>query len=256
LRGAPAARRARWHDISLSRAPAPPPVTVEVGMRPPSGWQPPTYAPDLPASLAGGYDLSFPSLRPETIKSGQGARRAALFVESWPVQVERRVLPALAPEAFLVAEIRNPSGRVLPGGEASLFVGADPAGTARLKVVAPGEAFTLPLGIDRACKPVRNVRLISSEKGVFSKDEINQYEVTIEIANPYRAPLKTKIVDQVPLQGDKNVEVRLLRTEPAAAHDKDSGALGWELTVPPSGKGQVRFVYTLKRPKGYRLQQY
>src|SRR5205823_6621981 len=94
-------RTSTWSGSS-----APPPVTVAVGLAPPSGWQPPSYAPNLPVSLAGGYDLAFPSLRPETIKSGGGARRVALFSEAWPVAAERRVFPALATEAFLVAEIK------------------------------------------------------------------------------------------------------------------------------------------------------
>ncbi len=228
--------------------------TAAVGLAPPAGWRAPVYAPDLPASLAGGYDLAFPSLRPETVRSGKGARRVALFAEEWPVGVERRLFPALAPDAFLVAEIKNPSTRVLPGGEATLFVGADPAGTAKLQVVAPREAFTLPLGLDRAVRPVRNVKLVLAEKGIFMKDEINQYLVTTEVANPYRAPLKVRIVDQVPLSNDKNVEVKLV-TADGAKQDKDTGALEWQLTVPPSQKASISFVYTVRRPKGWRLHQ-
>jgi Domain of unknown function (DUF4139)/N-terminal domain of unknown function (DUF4140) len=232
----------------------PPPVTVAVGLAPPPGWRAPSYAPNLPVSLAGGYDLAFPSARPETIKSGAGARRVALFTESWPVGVERRVFPGVAREAFLVAEIKNPSSRVLPGGPANLFVGADPAGTASLKVVAPGETVTLPLGLDRAVKPVRNVKLDSWEKGVFSKDEINQYTVTIEVANPYRAPLKLGIADQWPVTSDKNVEVKLLRAD-GAAQDREKGTLTWLTMVPASGKAIVSFTYTVRRPKGWRLHQ-
>jgi hypothetical protein len=229
--------------------------TVEVGLAPPSGYRAPTYAPDLPASLAGGYDLFFPSLRPETIKSGQGKRRVALFAEAWPVSVERRLYPALAPEAFLVAEIKNPSGRVLPGGPANLFVGADPAGVATLKVSAPGEAFTLPLGIDRAVKPIRNVKLVLQEKGVVFKDEVNQYQVSTEVANPYPGPLNVRIYDQLPLSTDKNVEVRLLRNDQVARVVNDSGQMEWQLTIAPRSTVAVTFVYSLRRPKGWRLHQ-
>ncbi|HZS37012.1 MAG TPA: mucoidy inhibitor MuiA family protein [Polyangia bacterium] len=232
----------------------PPPVTVAVGLAPPSGWQAPSYAPNLPVSLAGGYDLAFPSLRPESIKSGDGARRVALFSEAWPVTAERRVFPALAPEAFLVAEIKNPSSRVLPGGPANLFVGADPAGTAALKVVAPGETVTLPLGLDRAIKPIRNVKLDSWEKGVFSKDDISQYTVTMEVANPYKAPLKLRVTDQWPTTTDKNVEIKLLRAD-GAEQNREKATLVWNLTLPPSGKGVVSFTYSVKRPKGWRLHQ-
>ena len=99
-----------------------------MGLAPPAGWQRPVVDPRLPASLAGGYALAFPSQRRETVLSGKGERRVPLFTETWPVQVERKLYPALTPNAFLVAELRSPSKQVMPGGEAQLFVGADPAG--------------------------------------------------------------------------------------------------------------------------------
>jgi hypothetical protein len=121
--------------------------------------------------------------------------------------------------------------------------------------VAPGETFTLPLGLDRALKPVRNVRVTTTEKGVINKDEVNEYVVTTEVANPYRSPLALSLYDQIPLAGDRNVEVKLVKSEPAAQIDNVKGELAWRVTVPPSGKTAVTFVYTLKRPKGYRLHQ-
>ncbi|MBI3073861.1 MAG: mucoidy inhibitor MuiA family protein [Deltaproteobacteria bacterium] len=234
---------------------APPVPTESVGLAPPPGYQRPTYAPNFPASLAGGYDLTFKSRRPETIRSGKGARRVALLTERWPVTIERKLFAALAPEAYLVAELKNPSKTVLPGGTANLFVGADPAGVARLTVVAPGESFTLPLGIDRAVKPIRNVRQNTTEKGLFSKDEITEYVVTIEVANPYRVPIATRIIDQLPMTGDKNVEIKLEGSEPGVRPHPDTGALEWRVEIPASGKSIVSFTYTLRRPKGYRLHQ-
>ena len=228
---------------------------VGVGLAPPPAYRPPPLAENSPAALAGGYDLSYPSLYKETIASGKGARRVALFSRSFPVAVQRKVFAALAKEAYLVAEINNPSKDPLPGGQANLFVGADPAGVATIHLVAPGEAFTLPLGLDRAVKVVRNVKLSTVEKGVFSKDEISEYVVTTELSNPHRQPIDVRILDQVPLAGDKNVDVQLLRSEPPATTDRNSGGLQWRLTVPAGGKIETRFVYTLRRPKGARLHQ-
>jgi hypothetical protein len=230
-------------------------ASVNVGLAPPPAYRRPAVDPRLPASLAGGYDLAFAAPRRETIPSGGGGRQVPLFTESWPVKAERKLFPALAQDAFLVAELQSPSRQVLPGGEASLFVGADPAGTASLKLVAPGERFTLPLGVDRAVRPVRNVTLVESEKGFIGKDEETAYRVTIEVANPYGFPLPVRIHDQWPLTQDEDVEVKLVRTEPFARQDKVKGTLEWELTVPASGKTVVSFEYTLRRPKGWRLQQ-
>lgn len=144
-------------------------------LSPPPAWRPPSYGMDSPVTLAAGYDLSFASLQKETVPSAGGTRRVALWSAQWPVTVERKLFPALTTDAFLVAELKNPSQQVLPGGPAQLYVGADPAGTARLKLVSPGEAFTLPLGIDRALKPVRNVQLVEATQGLISKDELGTY---------------------------------------------------------------------------------
>jgi hypothetical protein len=228
---------------------------VPVGLAPPEGWRRPVVDPRLPASLAGGYALAFPSQRRETVLSGKGERRVPLFTETWPVQVERKLYPALTPNAFLVAELRSPSRQVMPGGDAQLFVGADPAGQARLTLVSPGEPFTLPLGIDSAVRPVRNVKLMTSEKGLIGKDDVTEYLVTLEVANPYPFPLPVRLHDQWPLSRSEDVEVKLVRTEPFAEQDPARGTLVWRLTVPPSEKKVVSFLYTVRHPKGWRLEQ-
>lgn len=229
--------------------------TSEFSLAPPSVYLPPTYSPELPAALAGGYDLAWPSLAKETVQSGKGSRRVALFSQSWPVGVERRAYPALAPEAYLVAQLKSPSPTPLPGGNAQLYVGADPAGTARLELVAPGETFTLPLGLDRAVKPIRNVDLVTSEKGLIGKDDVNRYVVRTEIVNPYPVPIFIKVFDQWPLTDDKDVEVKLLETRPWAIQDPVKGSLEWDLTIPAGKKTEVSFTYTLRRPKNWRLHQ-
>lgn len=244
-----------YESLAGGSRPSVPVTTVGVGLAPPAAWRRPAVDPSLPASLAGGYDLAFSSARRESIPSGGGGRLVPLFTESWPVKTERKLFPALAKDAFLVAELQSPSKQVLPGGEAALFVGSDPAGTATLKLVSPGERFTLPLGVDRAVRPVRNVTLVQSEKGFLGKDEETLYRVTLEVANPYAFPLPVRLHDQWPLTRDEDVEIKLVRTEPFAKQDKVKGTLEWELTVPASGKTVVSFEYTLRHPKGWRLYQ-
>jgi hypothetical protein len=259
--GAPSAARASEgadlsedfvSNLAVSRPGQP---TAAFNLAPPSVWVAPTYAPNLPASLAGGYDLAWTSLARETVESGKGARAVALFSQQWPVTVERKVFPALAQEAYLVAELKSPSPTPLPGGTAQLYVGADPTGHATLDLVSPGETFTLPLGLDRALKPIRNVELVSAEKGVFSKDDVNRYVVTTELANPYPRPIAVKIFDQWPRTDDANVEVVLVSTKPWAKQDTVAGSLEWDLTLPASGKTTVTFTYTIRRPKSWRLHQ-
>ncbi|MFN2548862.1 MAG: DUF4139 domain-containing protein [Myxococcales bacterium] len=236
-------------SVGVAQAPS-----EQVGIAPPPSWQRPYTPPDSPAALAGGYDLEFPSVRRETVRTGGGARRVLLFSESWPVTTERLIYPALAPEAYLVAQIKNPTLRTLPRGQAALAVGADPAGTATVPLVAPGEEFTLPLGIDRALRTFRNIAQVQSEHGLFSKDEVTRYAVTIEVANPYTVAIPLRVVDQLPLQGDKNIEVSLIEAK-GAEREEGTGRLTWRVNAPASGKVKLAFVYELKRPKGYKVHQ-
>ncbi len=224
-------------------------------LAPPFTWRPPSLPGNSPAALAGGYDLAYASVQRETVQSGKGARRVALFAQKWPVKVERRIFPALAPEAYLVAELKSPSPSPLPGGTAQLYVGADPAGQANLSLVSPGESFTLPLGIDRALKPIRNVQLVTAERGFIGPDEISKYVVTTELANPYPTPVFVRIRDQWPVTSDEDVEIKLLETKPWAIQDPVKGSLEWQLTLPANGKTEVTFSYTIRRPRGWRLHQ-
>ena len=241
-------------EVTSEDAERAPPVST-FSLAPPPAWRPPTFGADSPVTLAAGYDLSFTSLQKETVPSARGSRRVALWSAQWPVSVERKLFPALTSDAYLVAELKNPSTQVLPGGPAQLFVGADPAGTARLKLVSPGEAFTLPLGIDRALKPVRNVQIVEATQGVFSKEEIGTYTVTIELANPYRAPVAVRVSDQWPVTDQKEVETKLVDSKPTATQDAKKGGLEWRLTIAPQQKQVFSFTYTVKRPRGWKLQQ-
>ena len=153
-----------------------------------------------------------------------------------------------------MAQIKNPSDRTLPRGQAALTVGADPAGTATLPLVAPGQELTLPLGVDKAVRSFRNIAQEKTEKGLFSKDDVTRYAVTIEVQNPYPVALPLRVIDELPLQGDKNIEVELIEAK-GAEKEEGTGKLTWRVTAPASGKVKLAFVYQLKRPKGYRVHQ-
>lgn len=226
-------------------------------LMPPPGYRAPSYGADSPVTLAGGYDLSFASRQKETIPSSKGARRVALWSQQWPVTVERKVYPALSKEAYLSAELKNPSQQVLPGGPATLSVGADPAGTAQLKLVSPGEVVTLPLGLDRAIKTVRNVAVVDATEGVVSKDDVSTYAVSIELVNPYRTSVALRVFDQWPLAqpNSRDVETKLLDSKPGAIQDTATGKLEWRLTLKPNEKRTLTFNYQVKRPRGWKLYQ-
>jgi hypothetical protein len=240
---------------SASRVAAP---VSSFSLQPPPSYRLPVFASDSPVTLSEGYDLVFPSRQRETIPSADGVRRVALLSQQWPVSVERRIYPALAKEAYLSAELKNTSNQVLPGGSASLSVGADPSGTAQLKLMSPGETVTLPLGLDRAIRTVRNVQVVDSTQGFVAQDDVSTYVVTIELVNPYRAPVALRVFDQwpLPLPNQKDVETKLLESKPLAILEALTGKLEWRIGLAPNEKKVLSFSYQVKRPRSWRLYQH
>ncbi|MGC4120911.1 MAG: mucoidy inhibitor MuiA family protein [Myxococcales bacterium] len=230
------------------------PVT-SVAFGAPPGWSP-GFAADLPAALAGGYDFVYPSARPESVRSGGEARRVVLHSARLPAVTRLSIYPGVRQKAFLVAEITNATDRPLLQGQANLFVGADLQGQAVLDTTAAGQKAALPLGVDDAVQVRRNVELVTRETGVFTKDDVTTYEVAIEILNPRPAALDARVVDQVPLKGDQQVQVAFDRADPQATPTKDEGQLEWAVKLLPGKKQVLRFAYTVTRPRGAQLRQW
>jgi hypothetical protein len=65
----------------------------------------------------------------------------------------------------------------------------------------------------------------------------------------------TRLLDQIPITTQKDVEIVLRESKPLATQDKRTGALEWRLSVPANQKTVVAFTYSVKRPKGWKLQQ-
>ena len=201
-----------------------------------------------------GLDLAFEAPRQDRIRSESGAARVTLVSERWPVHLERRAFPALTPHVYLLGRTRNRSSRVLPGGTAVLSVGGDPTGHARLPVLRPEDEVELPLGIDHSLRSVRNVVLRTSTRGLFSKDDLNEVKVWVEIANPHPGPIPLSVVEQLPVAKGEHVEVEVLEVTPTAKRG-DRGRLEWNVRLPARGKTVLAYRYRIIRPKGWELRQ-
>jgi hypothetical protein len=247
------------YGIDLRRSGSPESNFIADGLNvsnPAIGLQGATNHAEFAAQLDGGFALSFAALAPADVRSGGEPQPVALLAETWQIDPERVLYPALSDEAYLVATLKSPSKITLPAGVARLSVDGDPAGVAQLPLVAPGEQLTLALGRDRAVKSARNVRALTGTRGLFGKRDVTEYAVTIEVANPHRRPIALRVVDQWPLPGRDEVESDLLTVEPAPLKkDAEKGALEWRLALKPGEKRELRFSYSLKRPQGWELAQ-
>ena len=93
-------------------------------------------------------------------------------------------------------------------------------------------------------------------EGVFSKDDVTIYTVTIEVGNYKKHDVRVKIFDQLPKTRNEDIEISLLDTKPLTAFGPDAkGILGWEIDVPAGKTTKITFRYQIERPADWQLQQ-
>ncbi len=218
------------------------------------GYRPPYIHPDLPAAAAKGYHFTLYAPGSHTVPSTGKARRVPLMSKTFPVEPVYRITPGRAPWAYLMATVKNGTGRPILRGKAHLFAGAMFRGKSWLNTALPGHKIDLPLGVDDAVKVSRHQTQKTVVDGVVFKDDVTEYTVTVEIANNHAYPIKVELHDQVPLKQGEKVEIKVPEGQDMGKPD-DQGRLRWKGTVPARKVKKVKFTFQIVRPRDWELRQ-
>ena len=210
----------------------------------------------LPAVVAGGLDYVYESPTRMSIPSSGEKIAVPLMVESYPATVFYEATPALKTVAYLKAEVDNRAERPILAGPVNIFMGPDFAGQGRLVTTGPGGKLPLPLGADENIRLKRTVVPKTVTEGVFSKDELTTYQVTIEVGNYKSRPVRIAIFDQIPKSGHEDIEIEKASIKPKPNKGPDvDGVLRWELSIPAGQSEKIEFSYTIERPENWQLTQ-
>ncbi|MFH0901645.1 MAG: mucoidy inhibitor MuiA family protein [Pseudomonadota bacterium] len=211
---------------------------------------------NLPAVMAGGLDYVWECPTKMSIPSSGEAIAVPLTVETFPAIVLYEATPSLKETAYLKAEVENKGRRPILGGAVNIFMGSDFSGQGRLKTTGPGGKLPLPLGADEDIRLKRTVVPRTETKGVFSKDEVTSYQVTIEVGNYKRRPIRIAVVDQIPKSANEKITIGEgpMKPKPVKGPDVD-GILRWELDIPAGQTAKIEFSYQIKRPENWQLSQ-
>ena len=221
-----------------------------------SGYIPPSIHPDLPAAASGGYRFTLYAPGTHTVPSTGEARRVPLLSRTFPVEPVYRITPGRSPWAYLMATVKNGTGRPILRGRAHLFAGAMFRGKSWLNTALPGKTVDLPLGVDDAIKVSRHMTQRTVSKGVVFKDDVSEYTITVEIANNHAYPISVELHDQVPLKQGEKVEVKGVTSSPDMGKPDDQGRLRWKGAVPAREVKKVKFSFRIVRPRDWELRQH
>ncbi len=221
------------------------------------GWSAPSFSdPGLPAVLAGGLDYVWRCPNRVSIPSSGERLQVPLAVESYPARVHYEATPSLKEVAYLKAVVENGGERPILAGPVNIFMGPDFAGQGRLRTTGPKETLELPLGADEDLRLKRTVVPATEVKGVFNKDELTTYKVTLEVGNYKKRPVKITVIDQIPKSGHEVIEIEAGAESPKPDRKIDEdGILRWTLELPAGQVKKIEFSYRILRPENWQLYQ-
>jgi uncharacterized protein (TIGR02231 family) len=168
-----------------------------------------------------------------------------------PASYEHYVAPKLDGDAFLTAKVSEWEQYSLLSGEANLFLEGIFTGKMFLNAKTTDDTLTISLGRDKNVIVTRT-KLKDFTKTKFLSDrrsDSRAYEISVK--NKRNTPLNIVVEDQIPVSTDKAIEVE--KDVNTAEIDALTGKIAWKLKVAASKEAKVKFNYTVKYPKDYRL---
>ncbi len=216
------------------------------------------YCPS-PVVSAGGFDFAFKPERKSTVLSDGRERKVRLTTSRFPAELLYEVVAPVSTKAYLRATIINTSKQPFLAGESFVFLDEDFVGRAFINTVASTQKLELSLGVDDDVKVERRLEQTAENTGVFTKKERTVYTTLIGIKSFKKRAIDVLLRDQVPVTWQKDdITVETMTLSPQPADEKggsapSQGLYAWRLSIPASGKQDVKVKYAVEHPRDFDL---
>jgi uncharacterized protein (TIGR02231 family) len=199
-----------------------------------------------------GISTSFDIELPYTIPNDGKQHMVAIKKYDLPATYRYYAAPKLDKDAFLQAQVTNWEDLNLMAGETNIFYEGTYVGQGYIDVRNTSDTLTFSLGRDKKIvvrreqdKKLRSVKTIGS-----SIRETFAYTITVR--NTRKDAINIVIQDQVPVSNDKDIVVEDKETG-NAEYEEATGMLKWTLNLKANESQNVKLGYTVKYPKGKKI---
>ncbi len=226
----------------------------------------PAAAPLVEAELAvasiesRGPAMLFTLPKKETIPSDWQPHKAVMGNFALPAAMAYEATPKLSSYAYLRAKVKNNSEALLLAGAVQIFLDGAFVGHSSIDVIAPSEEFDLYLGVDERIRVERR-RLkdktdVSVLPGLHGKTKTIDYSYLTTVENFGAKPVKLTLIDQIPVSQHDEIKLNPVEFNPKPTEeDKEKpGVRRWNLTIPASGKSEVKVSYRLTHPTDFVVE--
>lgn len=199
-----------------------------------------------------GISTSFDIDLPYSIPNDGQQHIVAIKKHDLPATYRYYAAPKLDKDAFLQAQITNWEDLNLLPGQTNIFYEGTYVGQGYIDVRNTSDTLTFSLGRDKKIvvrreqdKKRRSVKSIGSNVR-------ETFAYTISVRNTRKDAINIVLQDQQPISNDKDIVIEDQETN-AADFDATTGMMKWTLSLKPNENQDIKFGYTVKYPKGKRI---
>ncbi len=199
----------------------------------------------------GGFDFLYPGEFPIDLPADAQFHSVPLLQRQLEAQLAWIVVPRVVQDVFREARVESLPDLALPAGPVDVYVGTDYLSTSRLAAVAPGQSFTLGLGVEQSIKVVRNTTYQEATSGMMGGTLLLQHEITVEAANQLGREVCLEVRERIPQPQDEKseVKVRVDSSQPTWERLRDSQYVyRWTLRIPAGEQRKAQVAYTVEIP--------
>ncbi len=192
---------------------------------------------------------------PYTIPGNGKEQSIDLHTVNAPADYKYYCVPKLDTETYLLAEISDWQKLNLLSGSAYVTYDGTYIGETYIDANTTHEKLTLTLGNDKRVSVKREKMQDFSSVKFLGTDVRQVFTYKLTVRNSQNRPIKMVLKDQYPVSAQKTIEVELLtkETTPWTANKEELGVLTWENEIAAGETKEYRMSYSVKYPKGSKL---
>ena len=160
--------------------------------------------------------------------------------------------PKLDKDAFLQAQITNWEDLNLIPGQSNIFYEGTYVGEGYIDVRNTSDTLTFSLGRDKKIVIKREQDKKQRSSKTIGSNVKETFAYTISVRNTRKDNVSLVLQDQQPVSNDKDIVIEDKETG-KADYDENTGMMKWILDLKPNETGTMKFGYTIKYPKGKRI---
>ncbi|TXC81342.1 DUF4139 domain-containing protein [Luteibaculum oceani] len=169
-------------------------------------------------------------------------------------EMEYLAVPKVSNEAYLAAMVGGFESEALLPGNARMYYEGTLSGSSYINPLATDEKLKLSLGRDPQIAVSRKSVLDRSKEGNLISSNRKSFHYQIQLKNNKGKAIQIKVLDQIPLSRNQEVEV-ITEDISGASLNKDTGELTWNINLGPSESKTLNLKYYIKFPKGEKINR-